>query len=65
MVEDRGITVWLSDGGWGVDALLGEQTRPHNDLDLVVSLDGIPALRDVLGEQGFASLKGSRRCASS
>ncbi len=21
-------------GGWGVDALLGEQTRPHSDLDL-------------------------------
>lgn len=21
-------------GGWGVDALLGEQTRPHGDLDL-------------------------------
>jgi lincosamide nucleotidyltransferase A/C/D/E len=27
--------VWL-DGGWGVDALLGEQTRAHRDLDLAV-----------------------------
>jgi lincosamide nucleotidyltransferase A/C/D/E len=28
-LEDRDITVWRSDGGWGVDALLGEQTRPR------------------------------------
>jgi lincosamide nucleotidyltransferase A/C/D/E len=27
--------VWL-DGGWGVDALVGEQTREHKDLDLIV-----------------------------
>lgn len=24
------------DGGWGIDALLGEQTRPHGDLDLAI-----------------------------
>jgi hypothetical protein len=29
------VDVWL-DGGWGVDALVGEQTREHNDLDLIV-----------------------------
>ena len=28
-----GVRVWL-EGGWGVDALLGRQTRPHRDLDL-------------------------------
>lgn len=27
--------VWV-DGGWGVDALLGKQTRPHSDLDLII-----------------------------
>lgn len=27
--------VWL-DGGWGVDALLGRQTRPHDDMDIVI-----------------------------
>ncbi len=31
----EGIVGWV-DGGWGVDALLGEQTRPHADLDLAV-----------------------------
>ncbi len=29
------IDVWL-DGGWGVDALLGKQTRKHGDVDIVV-----------------------------
>jgi lincosamide nucleotidyltransferase A/C/D/E len=27
------IDVWV-DGGWGIDALVGSQTRPHGDLDL-------------------------------
>lgn len=30
-----GIPFWV-DGGWGVDALLGRQTRPHADLDVVL-----------------------------
>lgn len=32
-----GVAAW-ADGGWGVDALLGGQTREHEDLDLVVAL---------------------------
>ena len=27
--ESIGVDVWI-DGGWGVDALLGRQTRPHD-----------------------------------
>ena len=30
---------WWVLGGWGVDALVGEQTREHRDLDLAVDLD--------------------------
>ena len=30
-----GVKVYL-DGGWGVDALLKRQTRPHNDIDLFI-----------------------------
>ena len=30
-----GVHHWIA-GGWGVDALLGEQTRRHDDLDLVI-----------------------------
>lgn len=31
-LDGLGVHYWL-DGGWGVDCLLGEQTRPHSDLD--------------------------------
>ena len=31
--EENGINIWI-DGGWGVDALLEEETRAHNDIDL-------------------------------
>ena len=45
------LAFWL-DGGWGVDALLGEQHRNHNDLDVVmalVELDKATAALAVLG----------------
>jgi hypothetical protein len=38
-LETQSVEVWLGDGGWGVDALLGEQTRPHKDVDLIVRVD--------------------------
>jgi aminoglycoside-2''-adenylyltransferase len=34
-LDRRGIHVWI-DGGWGVDALIGKQTREHLDLELAV-----------------------------
>lgn len=37
-LERSGVRAWVA-GGWGVDALLGEQTRPHLDLDLVFDSD--------------------------
>jgi lincosamide nucleotidyltransferase A/C/D/E len=37
-LDEAGVDAWLA-GGWGVDALLGEQTRPHLDLDLVFDSD--------------------------
>lgn len=33
MIEQLGIRYWL-DGGWGVDALVGRQTREHRDVDI-------------------------------
>jgi lincosamide nucleotidyltransferase A/C/D/E len=38
-------------GGWGVDALLGRQTRRHSDLDIVVRADedGVDAVLQRLG----------------
>ena len=49
---DNGIQVWLT-GGWGIDALLGEQTRPHKDLDVIVLLDDVARLVEVLGQDGY------------
>jgi lincosamide nucleotidyltransferase A/C/D/E len=49
---EREIAVWL-DGGWGVDALIGEQTREHKDLDLIVQDDHVSRMPDVLHEHGF------------
>jgi lincosamide nucleotidyltransferase A/C/D/E len=52
-LERAGIELWL-DGGWAVDAVLGEQTRPHDDLDLVVPIEQVDALLRVLSEHGLS-----------
>lgn len=54
----RGVTAWI-DGGWGVDALVGEQTRSHSDLDLVVRADAVDIVRNLLVEDGFHVLRDS------
>ena len=52
-LAERGIDVRL-DGGWGVDALLGRQTREHDDLDLFSERRDEDALVALLRERGFA-----------
>jgi lincosamide nucleotidyltransferase A/C/D/E len=51
-LESAGVRVWL-DGGWGIDALVGEQTREHDDLDCVIALSDSPIARDALAVLGF------------
>jgi lincosamide nucleotidyltransferase A/C/D/E len=51
--HDIGVVV---DGGWGIDALLGEQTRPHDDLDIAIEHKNVPKLREILGARGFAEI---------
>ena len=51
------IESWL-DGGWGVDALLGEQTRPHNDLDLIMRVEDVAEMRRILAGDGFRLVTG-------
>lgn len=53
--ESAGIEV-IVDGGWGVDALLGRQTRPHLDLDIALPASFGPALRALLTELGFEQI---------
>jgi len=50
-----GVRLWL-DGGWGVDALLGEQTREHGDLDIVVEQRHVDRVRDMLEADGFRNV---------
>jgi len=47
------VACWLN-GGWGVDALAGRQTRPHEDLDLVIAIADVEPAIDALQEVGFA-----------
>ena len=47
--------VWVH-GGWGIDALLGEQTRAHDDLDVIIREDDVKALIRVTRELGFAMM---------
>lgn len=53
-LEDNAVRYWLS-GGWGVDALVGRQTRPHDDLD--IAIDDFerdePRARQTLIDLGF------------
>ena len=44
-LERVGVKIWL-DGGWGVDALLEEQTRDHKDLDIVIEQKNVKQLRN-------------------
>jgi lincosamide nucleotidyltransferase A/C/D/E len=50
--ESADVAVWI-DGGSGVDALVGDQLRPHDDLDIVVGLTDVPAVRHVLRDCGY------------
>jgi len=52
VLASGGIRLWLT-GGWGIDALLGEETRPHKDLDIVILLDDVVRLRELLMRDGF------------
>jgi lincosamide nucleotidyltransferase A/C/D/E len=58
-LERATVTAWL-DGGWGVDALLGEETRPHDDLDVVMALDDGETACRALAALGFVLLEDER-----
>jgi lincosamide nucleotidyltransferase A/C/D/E len=55
-LEHAGVDVWV-DGGWGVDALLEQQTREHDDLDTVVGVDDVPRLVVVLADLGHNEIR--------
>lgn len=53
LLDDHGFDVWIG-GGWGVDALLGQQTRPHDDLDILIRVEDEAAVLSLLRDDGFA-----------
>src|SRR3982074_2912968 len=57
LFESAGIEVWL-DGGWAVDAVLGEQTRTHKDADIILRVSALPGWRQILASRDFATQSG-------
>ena len=55
-LKNRGIPVWVG-GGWGVDALVGRQTRPHNDIDVYVENSNADAFVQVLASRGYSQVE--------
>jgi lincosamide nucleotidyltransferase A/C/D/E len=56
-LEADGIAVWL-DGGWGVDALLEQETREHDDLDVVLELAHARQVAESLRRLGYELVAG-------
>ena len=52
LLNQNGIEI-IIDGGWAVDAVLGEQTRPHEDLDLAVFHEDVPKIRSLFEALGY------------
>ena len=52
-LDEAGVS-WCLDGGWGVDALVRHETRPHEDLDIVVSRASLERGVIALAPLGYA-----------
>jgi len=52
-LEATGTRLWVA-GGWGVDALVGRQTRAHRDLDLLVDAQRLEECLGLLAARGYA-----------
>jgi lincosamide nucleotidyltransferase A/C/D/E len=60
-LEKSGIAIWI-DGGWGVDALLGKQTRLHADLDIAIEQKYLKKAVGLLEKQGYQNVPHDDTC---
>lgn len=51
-LERGGVLVWLA-GGWAVDALLGQVTRPHLDIDVRILPEQVARFSELLMDRGL------------
>ena len=54
LLLDNGIPTWVT-GGWGIDALLGEQSRLHKDLDVIMGSDHIYKTCGIMHSAGYTT----------
>ena len=52
LMDKTGICYWL-DGGWGVDVLVGKQTRTHRDIDIDFDSKYTGKLLEILKQYGY------------
>ncbi len=52
VLRNADVDIWIG-GGWGIDALVGEQTRLHRDLDLMHREDQEADVVAALADAGF------------
>jgi hypothetical protein len=58
-LQAAGVRTWIG-GGWGIDALIGEQTRPHDDLDLAIDTRDQAHAIQTLQHAGFQMVEDHR-----
>lgn len=51
-LDQIGVAIWI-DGGWAVDAVVGRQTRDHNDLDIAVEAKSLNDVRKFLALRSY------------
>jgi lincosamide nucleotidyltransferase A/C/D/E len=58
-LDGSGIKVGVT-GGWGVDALLRRETRPHGDVDLGLASEAVDEAIDALEPLGYVLVRDDR-----
>ena len=56
-----GVKIWIG-GGWSVDALLGKQTRIHEDLDVYIQEKDLENLREYLARHEYSEVPRDDTC---